>query len=84
MNRLRHANEAVGLAAVIALWGCASTRVQPEQETVMTNLPPPSVVLVHKFGVNLSEVKATQGVYGEAIDAVEHESFSQEEAALGQ
>lgn len=84
MNLLPHTRKAVGFAAVIALAGCASTSVQPEQETAMANLPPPSVVLVHKFGVNASEVKATQGLYGKAVDAVEHESIGQEEQALGQ
>jgi hypothetical protein len=84
MDLHKNLHKVAGLAMGIALAGCASTSVQPEQETAMSNLPPPSVVLVHKFGVNASEVKTTQGLYGKAVDAVEHESTSEEEAALGQ
>jgi Domain of unknown function (DUF4410) len=84
MDLRQRPRKVAGLAMVVALAGCAQTYVRPEQETAMSNLPPPSVVLVHKFGANLSEVSATQGLYGKAVDAVEHESTSQEEADLAQ
>jgi len=83
MNPRQLPHRVIGLALVIAMAGCASTSVRPEQETSISNLPPPSVVLVHRLGVNLSEVKATQGLYGKTVDAVEHESVGQEEAQLG-
>lgn len=84
MRSRRQALKATGLIVAVALAGCAQSTVQPEQETYMTNLPPPSVVLVHKFGVNLNEVTTTQGLYGKAVDAVEQESTSQAAAQLGQ
>ena len=46
----------------VAVAGCAQTTVQPEQETSMANLPRPSVVLVHKFSVNMREVTDIQGL----------------------
>ena len=73
-----------GVVMVIALAGCAKTSVQPEQETSMANLPAPSVVLVHKFSVNMNEVSTTQGLYGKAVDAMEQESTSQETKQLAQ
>jgi hypothetical protein len=73
-----------GLALVLVVTGCATTSVQTEQETYMTNLPPPSVVLVHKFSVNLSEVTATEGLYGEAVDAVESTTQSEAAATIAQ
>lgn len=84
MDRARQTRGAVTLVVAFGLAGCAQTTVQPELQTSFGNLPRPSVVLVHKFGVNLSEVTASQGFYGEAIQAVEHENVSQEEETLGQ
>src|SRR5574341_2347082 len=80
MNRFRQAFVVV----VITLAGCAQTTVQTEQETFMTNLPPPGVVLVHKIGVNLQEVTATQGLFGMAIDAVEQQTQNEQAAQLAQ
>jgi hypothetical protein len=76
--------KAVGLGMVVALGGCAETVVQPEREMAVGTLPRPSVVLVHKFSVNMNEVTATQGLYGKAVDAVEQETTSEESADLAQ
>ena len=84
MRLCRQALRVVGLLSAVALAGCAESTVQPEQETYMTHLPPPSVVLVHKFGVNLNEVSTTQGLYGRAVDAIDQESTSQEAQHLAQ
>jgi len=83
--RLRRQTPRVAeLIVMVALAGCARTTVQPEQETYLTNLPPPSVVLVHKFGVNLNEVTTTQGLYGKAVDAIDQETTGEAAAQLGQ
>jgi len=84
MDRRRRACGTVPLVMVVALAGCAETAIEPEQAAGIANLPRPSVVLVHKFGVNVSEVTATQGLYGKAIDAAEQETTSQEAADLAQ
>jgi hypothetical protein len=84
MTVCRQTLRATALIVMIALVGCAKTTVQLEQETYKTNLPPPSVVLVHKFGVNLNEVTTTQGLYGKAVDAIDEETASQAAAQLGQ
>ena len=84
MKLRRQGLRATALIVVAALAGCAQTTVQPEQETYMTNLPPPSVVLVHKFGVNLNEVTTTQGFYGRAVSAIDQESTGQEAQQLAQ
>ena len=68
---------ALGMAALViaaTLAGCAKSTVQPEQSTYMANLPPPGVVLVYKFGVNLNEVSDNQGLFGKAVDAVEQKT----------
>jgi hypothetical protein len=72
------------LVIVAVLAGCAQTTVQPLQQTSIERLPRPSIVLVHKFSVSGAEVTAAQGLYGDAVQAAEHESVGQEEAALGQ
>jgi hypothetical protein len=59
-------------ATMVVLFGCAQNTVQPEQETYMANLQPPAVVLVHRLSVNLKEVTDNQGLFGKAVDAVEH------------
>ena len=84
MRAARHALRVGGLLSAVALVGCAQTTVQPEQETSATNLPPPSVVLVHKFGVNLNQVTTTQGLYGKAVDAIDQESTTQAAQQLAQ
>ncbi len=84
MRRCRQALRVASLLSVLVLAGCAQTTVQPEQETSMANLPAPSIVLVHKFSVNLSEVTTTQGLYGRAVDAIEQENTTQETSQLAQ
>lgn len=84
MTRRKQALGVVGSIVVAALAGCAKSTVQPEQETYMTNLPAPSIVLVHKFSVNMNDVKDSQGLYGKAVDAVEQESQGQATQQLAQ
>jgi len=84
MTLRRLALGATGLIVTVGLAGCAQTTVQSEQETLISNLPRPSVVLVHKFGVNMSEVTATQGIYGRAVDAVEQETTNEATQQLAQ
>lgn len=84
MRVCRQALRVVAWLSAVALAGCAQTTVQPEQETSIANLPPPSVVLVHKFGVNLNQVTTTQGLYGRAVDAIDQESTTQQAQQLAQ
>jgi Domain of unknown function (DUF4410) len=84
MKRSEQLRAAAGFIVAVALAGCAQTTVQPEQETSMANLPAPSIVLVHKFSVNMNEVTDTQGLYGRALDAVDQETTSQATAQLAQ
>ncbi len=72
MNGRHTALAMAGSAILAALYGCATSTVQPEQESYMANLSPPPIVLVHKLGVNLNEVTATQGLFGKAVNAVEN------------
>jgi len=73
-------------ATVLALTvaGCASTTVQPEQETFVTNLPLPSIVLVYKFAVASSEVTANQSLFNRVYDATQSTTTSERDAAIGQ
>jgi len=66
------ASTEIGVAALViaaGLAGCATNTVQPMQETFVTNLPAPSVVLVYQFGVNMNEVTENQGIFNKAVDA---------------
>ena len=59
----------IAAVAVTALVGCAQTTLQVDQETMRTSLPPPGIVLVYTFGVNLNEVTENQAIFQQAIDA---------------
>lgn len=67
-----------GLMVMTAVAGCPKTTVQPLEQTSATNLPPPSVVLVYNFGVNLNEVTQNKGVFQKVINAAD--STTQSEA----
>ena len=71
MKQRGHALEVLGAIALIALAGCASTTVQPQEETAISNLPPPPIVLVYRFAVNLNDVQTNQGLFQKALDAGE-------------
>ncbi|HLK12117.1 MAG TPA: DUF4410 domain-containing protein [Candidatus Binatia bacterium] len=55
--------------ALCSLLGCAQTTIRAEEETARTNLPPPGIVLVYPFGVNLNEVVENQAIFQKVIDA---------------
>ena len=67
-----------GLIVMAALAGCPKTTVQPLEQTSAMNLPPPSVILVYNFGVNLNEVTQNKGLFQKVIDAAD--STTQTEA----
>jgi uncharacterized protein DUF4410 len=67
-----------------AMAGCATNVVQPEQEASVTNLPPPSVVLVYKFAVNVDEVKGNQGLFQRVYDATQSTTQDQRATEIGQ
>jgi hypothetical protein len=67
--------------AAIALVGCAATTVQVEGENA-AQLPRPSVVLVHRFAVNASEVTENQGFFQQTIDSAEGETASEKSAQI--
>jgi len=59
---------------------CSKATVQPQQELVGANLPPPSIVLVYRFAVNMNEVTQNQGLFQKAIDATESATTSERDA----
>lgn len=69
MSRQKRVHGLATATLAMALTGCAATTVQPEQETLVTNLPLPTIVLVYKFAVNLNEVTANQGLFHRMYDA---------------
>jgi hypothetical protein len=75
--------QALGMAGLIlivmaALTGCPKTTVQPLEQTSATGLPPPAVILVYNFGVNLNEVTQNKGLFQKVINAAD--STTQTEA----
>lgn len=77
----RQALSVAGLISAVVLAGCAKSTVRSEQETYM-QLPPPSVVLVHRFGVNMQEVTANQGLFGKAVNAVDSTTNTEDKLEL--
>ncbi|MBI1813937.1 MAG: DUF4410 domain-containing protein [Deltaproteobacteria bacterium] len=82
MTRGQQALGTIGI--VVALAGCATTNVTPIQETFATNLPPPGIVLVYKFAVNLNEVSANQGLFQKAYDAAESTNKTEQNEEIAQ
>jgi hypothetical protein len=78
MTLRRQALGMIGLMVLTALTGCPKTTVQPLEQTSATNLPPPSVILVYNFGVNLNEVTQNKGLFQKVINAAD--STTQTEA----
>ena len=70
------------VVSLIALAGCAQTTVRPEQETLAPNLPRPSIVMVHRLGVNMGEVTSDQGVYGKVVNGVDGQTASEAKAQM--
>jgi hypothetical protein len=73
----RQALGMTGLIVMGALTGCPKTTVQPMEQTSATNLPPPSVILVYNFGVNLNEVTQNKGLFQKVINAADSTTQSQ-------
>jgi len=78
-----------GVVALMAftMAGCAHTTVtvQPERVALVPDdLPPPSVILVRKLSVNLTEVTGDQGFFGKAVDAIDGKTPSETAAHLTQ
>jgi hypothetical protein len=78
-SNLKHWGGATFVA--LALAGCAATTVQVEGESA-DKLPRPSVVLVHRFAVNASEVTENQGFFQKAIDSAEGETSDEKTAQI--
>jgi hypothetical protein len=58
------------LAIILALAGCAATRVEVENESADAG-PRPPIVLVHRFGATVSEVTENQGMFQQTFDATQ-------------
>jgi hypothetical protein len=71
---------AVGLLAVIALAGCASSKVTSQQPYAGGPLPRPDRIIVHDFGSTPGNVQAEGGVASEAAPPA---AQTAEEAELG-
>jgi hypothetical protein len=69
------------LAIAVALVGCASTRVEVQDESADAG-PRPPVVLVHRFGWNVDEVTENQGMFQQAFDARQSTSADERSAAI--
>jgi len=80
MRPRRHVWRAFATLLLTTLAGCAATTVQPQQESVALNLPPPSIVLVYRFAVNMNDVTQNQGLFQKAIDATESTTASERDA----
>ena len=73
----RRVRGACGVLFLAGIAGCAKNAVQPEQENFATGLPTPSMVIVHKFAVNVNEVTTNQGLFQKVVDAAESTSNDQ-------
>ena len=71
----------VALSVAMLLSGCATTSVEVERESAV-RVPQPSVVLVHRFGANLSEVTENQSVFQQGFDATQSTTTSERDAGI--
>ncbi len=69
---------------VFGVAGCARTTMKQQYETSSTGAPPPGIVLVYKFGVNLEEVTQNQALFQKVVDAAESTTRDQRTAEIAQ